>query len=60
MSDKLTSLTENVVKLVNETTDDVLAHVVVGGTMLGFFMGVSIPIELAGGILAFYFLRKKM
>lgn len=46
-----------VIDFLSECTDEVLALMVVGGTMAGYFMSVEIPLELAGGILVYYFAK---
>jgi len=51
------SITDNVIDIVSECTDEVLALTVVCGTMASYFMGVTVPIELAAGVLAYYFIR---
>jgi len=49
----------DIINFIQETTDEILAIGVVGGYMVGQFVGVNVPIELPAGILAFYFVRKQ-
>ena len=53
----MTGLIKSLTDLITECTDEALALIVVGGTMAGYFVGVSVPIELAAGVLAYYFIR---
>jgi len=49
----------NLTDMLTECVDEFLALGVVGGYMVGKFVGVEIPIELPAGILAYYFVRKQ-
>lgn len=53
------NLTDNAIDFLTETVDELLAYMVVGGYMVGCFVGVDVAIELPIGILGFYFLRKQ-
>lgn len=53
-------ITNNIIDFLEACTDEILALTVVGGYMLGCFVGVDIPIEMPGGILAYYFIVKKV
>jgi len=48
----------DVSEFVQTCIDEVLAMTVVGGYMIGIFMGVEVPMEMPAGILAYYFVRK--
>jgi hypothetical protein len=52
-------MVDNIIDLAQECIDEALAFMVVGGYMVGQFMGVEIPIELPVGVLAYYFVRKQ-
>lgn len=58
MSVNKTTITNSVVKIVQECTDELLAVTVVGGTMAGYYVGVDIPIEPMLMVLSYYFLKK--
>jgi hypothetical protein len=45
------------IDFITETVDELLAWGVVGGYMIGRFVGVDVPIELPAGILAYYFIK---
>ena len=45
-------------EILSENTDEVLALVVVGSTMMGYFISVSIPTEPLMLVLGYYFGKK--
>lgn len=52
------TLIDDSIKLIQACTDELLAVTVVGGTMIGYFVGVEIPTEAMYMVLGFYFLKK--
>ena len=51
-------LIDDIINLVQQCTDELLAITVVGGTMAGYYVGVDIPGEPMIMVLGFYFLKK--
>lgn len=53
-------ITDNVIDILTETVDEMLALGVVFGYMFSAISGIGdVPIELPGGILAYYFVKKQ-
>jgi F0F1-type ATP synthase assembly protein I len=44
--------------ILSENTDEIIALVVVGSTMLGYFISVSVPTEPLMLVLGYYFGKK--
>lgn len=51
-------MTKDVIELMQTCIDETLALIVVGGYMVGCFVGVEVPIEMPAGILLYYFAQK--
>ena len=51
-------LTDNLIKIISECTDELIAIIVVGTTMFGLIIGRDVPMELASIIVTFYFVKK--
>ena len=51
-------ITDDIIAVVQQCTDELLAIIVVGGTMAGYYTGISIPTEPMILVLGFYFLKK--
>lgn len=60
MNANKTTVTNSIVKIVQECTDELLAVTVVGGTMASYFVGVDIPAEPMFLVLSYYFVKKAM
>lgn len=44
--------------ILSETTDEIIALVVTGATMIGYFVGVNVPTEPMMIVLGYYFGKK--
>lgn len=51
-------ITDDIIAIVQQCTDELLAITVVVGTMAGYYTGVAIPSEPMIMVLGFYFLKK--
>jgi hypothetical protein len=51
-------IVDDIINLVQSCTDELLAIIVVGGTMAGYYTGVNIPSEPMIMVLGFYFMKK--
>lgn len=51
---------QEIKELIESCTDEVIALMVIGGSMVGYFVGTVIPIELPMIILGYYFVRKNV
>lgn len=54
------TITNGIIAIVQECTDELLAVTVVGGTMASYFVGIEIPTEPMLLVLSFYFVKKAM
>ena len=52
------NITDDIINIVRECTDELLAVIVVGGTIAGYYTGVDIPTEPMIMVLGFYFVKK--
>lgn len=56
----INNITDNLLDVLTEGVDEILALGVVGGYMFSAISGVGeVPIELPVGILAYYFVKKQ-
>ena len=53
-------ITDDIINITQQCTDELLAVTVVGGTMASYFVAVDMPGEPMLMVLGFYFLKKGM
>lgn len=51
-------ITDDIINITQQCTDELLAVTVVGGTMASYFVAVDMPSEPMLMVLGFYFLKK--